>query len=92
MSDRAPLRSLILAPLAILGAAYLAQGFVRKASWRANVAWSVKSWWRPADREARWQQAVGRAVDPWDRMLHGEGARGRGGDDRETRPASSMGQ
>ena len=37
----------------------------------ANLVWAFKSWERPADRNAAWQQRIGRRTDPYDRLKRG---------------------
>ena len=83
--SRQPMKTLnrllkfVAAPIAVLFAVYLAQGLIRRPSWRANIIWSFNSWWHPADREASWEQSVGEWVNPWDKVMHGRGAGGPAG-------------
>jgi hypothetical protein len=91
MNESGRFSKLFLASTLAVSAVYLLQGLARKPGWRGNVAWVIHSWWRPADREAHWQQAAGDFVDPWDKLVHARGA-GRRGGSRPSQPASSMGR
>jgi hypothetical protein len=83
-------RSRLAAAAAAVVAAYLVQGLIRRPAWRANVAWALHSWWRPADREAYWQQAAGDVIDPWDTFLR-RGGTSRGARGRQPSAAPSAG-
>jgi len=83
---------LAAASITAVCAACLLQGFIRRPGWRGSLAWVLHSWWRPADRDAHWQQAIGEAVDPWDKLLRGSGAGGRGSPSAKSQPPSSVGR
>ena len=58
---------------AALGVAALGSvaAMLSKPDSRANLAWTLASWRRPADRNASWQQKAGKRVAPLDRIKRG---------------------
>ena len=75
MRQRSILASIVLG----LATAVLA-GLLRNPAWRANLAWMLRTWIRPPDRESVWEQESGVRLDPWDRLVHASGGRrGTGG-------------
>ncbi|MGI8551938.1 MAG: hypothetical protein ACR2PL_14300 [Dehalococcoidia bacterium] len=66
-SERGRLAVLSLGAAAAAGLALL----LRDQEARANLAWTLASWKRPAGADAHWQQRAGRRIDPLGRLKRG---------------------